>query len=132
MVWKNGIQWVHRDGVETRVEVVEQSQTVLLQMCCPEKTAMACVELRSSLVSMILNCLQELCPAVDTKESLIDCFHLCEHQHGGTKELITYEITDIAKAVQEGKSFEPDPTGQKAVDLEAALYFEPYLGFSMT
>ena len=128
VVWKNGIQWVNRDGVGTRVEVVEQSQTVLLQMCCPEKTAMACVELRSSLVSMILNCLQEFCPAVDTRESLIDPSHLCQHQLGSTKELITYEIADIANAVQEGKSFEPDMIGRKAVNLETALYFEPYLG----
>ena len=128
VVWKNGIQWVNRDGVETRVEVVEQSQTVLLQMCCPDKQAMACVELRSSLVFMILNCLRELCPAVDTRESLIDLSHLCQHQLGSTRDLITYEITDIANAVQEGKSFEPDPTGRKAFDLEAALYFEPYFG----
>ena len=126
-VWKNGIQWCDRDDVQTRVEVVEQNQTVLLLMCCPEKRAMACVKLRSSLVHMILTCQKELCPAVDTNEFLIDPSHLSHHQLGSTKELTTYSMADVAKAVQEGEPCALDRTGKNSLDLEIALHFEPYL-----
>ena len=127
-VWKNGIQWHDRDDVQTRVEVVEQNQTVLLLMCCPEKRAVACVKLRSSLVRTILNCRKELCPAVDTNEFLIDSSHLSHHQLGSTKELTTYSMADVIKAVQEGKPCALDQTGKNSLDLEIALHFEPYLG----
>ena len=127
-VWKNGIQWRDRDDVHSRVEVVEQSQTVLLLMCCPEKRAMACVKLRSSLVRTILNCWKELCPAVDTNEFLIDPSHLSQHQLGSTRELTTYSMADVTKAVQDGKPCALDQTGKNSLDLDIALHFEPYLG----
>ena len=127
-VWKNGIQWRDRDDVHSRVEVVEQSQTVLLLMCCPEKQAVACVKLRSSLLRRILNCQKELCPAVDTKEFLIDPSHLSQHQLGSTKELTTYSMADVVKAVQEGKPCALDQTGKNSLDLDSALHFESYLG----
>ena len=127
-VWKNGIQWRDRNDVQTRVEVIEQNQTVLLLMCCPEKRAMACVKLRSSLVRIILNCRKELCPVVDTNEFLIDSSHLSHHQLGGTKELTAYSMADVAKAVQEGEPCALDRTGKNSLDLEIALHFEPYLG----
>ena len=129
-VWKNGIQWRDRDGVQTRVEVVEQNQTVLLLMCCPEKRAMPCVKLRSSLVRTILSCQKELCPAVDTNEFLIDPSHLSQHQLGSTRELTTYSMADVTKAVQDGKPCALDRTGKNSLDLEIALHFELYLGMS--
>ena len=89
---------------------------------------MACVKLRSSLVHTILNCQKELCPAVDTDECLIDPSNLSQHQLGSTKELSTYSMADVVKAIQEDKPCALDQTGQKSLDLEIALHFEPYLG----
>ena len=127
-IWKNGIQWRDRDDVQTRVEVVEQNQTVFLSVCYPEKRAMACVKLRSSLIAMILKCIKEQCPAVSTSEFLIDPSHLSQHQLSSTKKLTTYSMTDVVKAVQEGKPCALDRTGEKSLDLESALHFEPYHG----
>ena len=120
-VWKNGIQWRDWDDVHSKVEVVEQNQTVLLLMCCPKEQAMACVKLRSSLVHMILNCRKELCPAVETNEFLIDPSHLSQHQLVSTREPTTYSMADIAKAVQECKPCALDRTGKKSLDLQNAL-----------
>ena len=89
---------------------------------------MACVKLRSSLVHTILNCQNELCPAVDTNEFLIDPSHLSQHQLGSTRELTTYSMADVAKAVQGCKPCAVDRTGKNSLDLEIALHFEPYLG----
>ena len=127
-IWKNGIQWRDRDDVHTRVDVVKQSRTVLLLMSCPERRAVACVKLRSSLVRTILNCLKELCPVVDTIESLIDPSHFSQHQLGSTRDLTTYRMADVVKAVQERKPCALDQCGRKTIDLEIALYFEPYHG----
>ena len=127
-VWKNGIEWRDRNDTYIRIEVVEQNQTVLLLMCCPEKRAMACVKLRSSLVRTILNCRKELCPTVDTNEFLIDPSNLSQHQLGSTKELTTYSMADVVKAIQEGEPCALDRTGKNSLDLDIALHFEPYLG----
>ena len=127
-VWKNGIEWRDRNDTYIRIEVVEQNQTVLLLMCCPEKRGMACVKLRSSLVRTILNCRKELCPTVDTNEFLIDPSNLSQHQLGSTKELTTYSMADVVKAIQEGEPCALDRTGKNSLDLDIALHFEPYLG----
>ena len=127
-VWKNGIEWRDRNDTYIRIEVVEQNQTVLLLMCCPEKRAMACVKLRSSLVRTILKCRKELCPTVDTNEFLIDPSNLSQHQLGSTKELTTYSMADVVKAIQEGEPCALDRTGKNSLDLDIALHFEPYLG----
>ena len=71
-IWKNGIQWLDQDGVETIVEVSEHNKLVLLLMSCPQGEEMACVRLRSSLISKILETKKELCPGISTTELLID------------------------------------------------------------
>ena len=38
-MWKNGIYWDNKDGIETLVEIVEQSKTVIVLMQCSEITA---------------------------------------------------------------------------------------------
>ena len=37
-------------------------------------------------------------------------------------------MSDVAKTVQEGKPCALDRTGKNTLDLESALYFEPYIG----
>ena len=71
-IWKNGIQWLDQDGVETIVEVSEHNKLVLLLMSCPQGEEMACIRLRSSLISKILETKKELCPGISTTELLID------------------------------------------------------------
>ena len=71
-IWKNGIQWLDQDGVETIVEVSEHNKLVLLLMSCPQGEEMACVRLCSSLISKILETKKELCPGISTTELLID------------------------------------------------------------
>ena len=82
----------------------------------------------SSLIHTILNCLKELCPVVDAIESLIDPSYFSQHQLGNTRELTTYSMADVVKAVQERKPCALDQSGRKTIDLENGLYFEPYHG----
>ena len=128
-IWKNGIQWLDQDGVETIVEVSEQNRVVLLLMSCSEGEEMACVQLRSSLISMVLEAREELCPGISTTELLIDPSNLSTYPLPSSSELTLYSMADqVVKAVRECKPFILDTTGRKKLKLEKALYFEPYHG----
>ena len=127
--WKNGIQWLDQDGVETILEVSEQNKLVLLLMMCPEGEEMASVELRSSLISKILEAKEELCPGISTTELLIDPSNLFSYPLPSSSELTLYTIADqVVKAVREHKQFAVDVTGRRKMKLVDALHFEPYLG----
>ena len=127
-IWKNGIQWLDQDGVETIVEVSEQNKLVVLMMSCPEGDELACVRLRSSLISKILGIKEELCPGICTTELLIGPSNLSSYPLPSSNELTLYTIDQVVKAVREGKQFVVDITGRKRIKLVNALHFEPYLG----
>jgi len=128
-VWKNGIQWLDQDGVETIVEVSEQNKLLLLLMSCPEGEEMACVRLRSSLISKLLETKEELCPRISTTELLIDPSNLSSYPLPNSSELTLYRMDDqVFKAVQDHKQFAIDTTGRRRIKLVKALHFEPYHG----
>ena len=128
-IWKNGIQWLDQDGVETIVEVSEQNKLVLLLMLCPEGEEIACVQVRSSLVSKILELKEELCPGISTTELLIDPSNLFNYPLPSSSELTLYTMADqLVKVVREHKQFAVDITGRRKIKLVDALHFEPYLG----
>ena len=128
-IWKNGIQWLDQDGVETIVEVSEQNKLVLLLMLCPEGEEMVCVQLRSSLISKILEAKEELCPGTPTTELLIDPSNLSSYPLPSSSELTLYTMTDqVVKAVREHKQFAVDIAGRRRMKLVDALHVEPYLG----
>jgi len=100
---KIGIQWLDQDGVETIVEVSEQNRVVLLLMSCPVGEEMACVRLRSSLISKVLETKEELCPGITTTELLIDPSNLSSYPLPSSSELTLYRVADevvrVVKAV---------------------------------
>ena len=128
-VWKNGIQWLDQDGVETIVEVSEQNKLVLLLMSCPKGGEMACVRLRSSLISKLLETKEEFCPRISTTELLIDPSNLSSYPLPSSSELTLYRMDDqVVKAVQECRQFAIDTTGRRRMKLVKGLHFEPYHG----
>ena len=128
-VWKNGIQWLDQDGVETIVEVSEQNKMVLLLMSCPEGEEMACIRLRSSLISKLLETKEEFCPRISTTELLIDPSNLFSYPLPSSSELTLYRMDDqVVKAVQECRQYAIDTTGRRRMKLVKALHFEAYHG----
>ena len=99
-IWKNGIQWRDRDGVKTIAEVSEQNKLVLLLMLSSEGEEMACVQLRPSHISKILDTKEELCPGISTTELLIDPSNLSSYPLPSSSELTLYTMADqVVKAV---------------------------------
>ena len=127
-IWKNGIQWLSFNGVETIVEVSEQNKLVLILMSCPKGEEMECVHQRSSLVSKVLETKEEFCSAISTTELLIDPSNLSNFPLPSSSELTLYRMSDVANTVRECKSFVIDTTGRKMMNVSTALHFEPYYG----
>jgi GTPase SAR1 family protein len=70
-VWKNGIYWGNRDGVEVLAEVVEQNKAVVLLFRSCEVTPES-LQLRSKVIQKALKAASEFCPKVKTVESFVD------------------------------------------------------------
>ena len=114
-VWKNGISWLCRKGVATTVEVIEQNTVVSLTISCLTNKEMECVEHRSQVINSILAAKEELCRAVAVDESFIDSN---THQ--------PFSICELAEAILENESILVSQRGQKMVEIDQLLYFEPY------
>ena len=98
-------------------------------MSCPQGEEMACVQLRSSLISKVLETKEELCPGISTTELLIDPSNLSSYPLPNSSELTLYTMADqVVNAVRECKQFIIDITGRKNLKLVNALHFEPYHG----
>ena len=114
-VWKNGISWLSRKGVETTVEVIKQNTVVSLAISCLKDQEMECVEHRSQVINFILDAKEELCCVVTMDESFIDS---STHQ--------PFTICELAEAILENESILVSQPGQKMVEIDQLLYFEPY------
>ena len=114
-VWKNGISWLSRKGVETTVEVIEQNTAVSLVIGCLKDKEMECVEHRSQVIKSILEAKKEVCPAVAMDEFFIDSN---SHQ--------AFSICELAETILENESVVVSQPGQKMVEIDQLLYFEPY------
>ena len=127
-VWKNGICWLSRKLVETTVEVIEQNTTVSLTISCHTGREMECVEHRSRVIKCILEAKKELCPAVTMKESLIHPNCLTIPVTGSFLQL--FSLSELVEALLENESGLVSQPGQKGVEINQLLYFEPYTCFS--
>ena len=75
-MWKNGICWLSRNGIETTVEENKQNSTYTVTMQCLSGQELECTQYRSQVVEVyMLDAKGELCPTVSVRESLVhpDC-----------------------------------------------------------
>ena len=127
-VWKNGICWLSRKLVVTAVEVLEQNTAVFMTISCHTGREMKCVEHRSQVIKCILEAKEELCPAVTMKESLIHPNCLATPVSGTSLQL--FSISELVEALLENESGLVSQPGERGVDIDQLLYFEPYTCFS--
>ena len=128
-VWKSGIHWQNRDGVETVVEVIEHSQAVLVMMHCLEcKTRLSvelnCIHLRSLIIQKVRDAKEEFCPRLFTTESFIHPNDL-QYPPKPCKDITLFSIGSIAKSVVGSKPFIISDTGQD-ISTQQLLCFDSY------
>ena len=132
-VWKNGIQWFSRAcGIETIVEVREQTKLVAILMRCPDKAEIECAKLRSSVIEKVLSVQNEFCPAVTPMAECLIHPNDVQYPLPSTQELKLFSHKGIAQLVianpEENEHFVIQNSPNSAIDTQKLLSFEPYLG----
>ena len=122
-IWKNGIQWCTRTGVEVLLEVVEQNTAVLLLLRCVKDQEMEGVKLRSEVIRKVLDTKEQFCPNAETSEYLLPpCSvypDVSNHDH-------MIHVSEIAQAISNGEPCIIDSKYQP-LPLRTLLFFDSYL-----
>ena len=127
-VWKHGIAWKNRYGIESVVEVGLQRQWVSVMMWCPKGTEFKCIQLRSEVTRKIRKAKDEFCPAVKVSELFIHPSNV-KFPFAVTSNMKEYTIREVASTLATGEPCVMDRLGQCPLPVEQLLFFEPYFGF---
>ena len=117
--WKNGLYWLNGYGVGVLVEIVDESQCVLVLMSCEEGYNM--VELRREVIGKVLSVYKESCPSLEVKELVIDPKELNYHPVNTPRERTVYSARDVMLAIDEGRPFTVSDTGIKRREVKSIL-----------
>ena len=126
-IWRNGILWGSREGVQALVEIRDppQNKEVVVMLRCWSGQEMECARLRSTIIQMVLGAKEKLCPKVPMKEFLLRPSQVREYplRSPAVQDLIS--IRKVSKAVVAGShgvvglNIEP-------VNLKELILVEPY------
>ena len=110
--WRNGLHWFDGHGIGVLVEIVDNSQCVLVLMSCEEGYSdnMACI--RRKVISEIVNIYKESCPSLKVEELVIDPEEL-SYPVKTPRERTVYSVHSILSAIVEGRSFIVTTNGHK-------------------
>ena len=111
--WKNGLNWFNGHGVEVLVEIVDESQCVLVLMSCKKGYNM--VELRREVIGEVMSVYKESCPSLEVKELVIDPKEL-DYPVNTPRERTVYSVNAILAAIDEGRPFLVTNKGEKALN----------------
>ena len=100
--WKNGLCWFDGHGVGVLVEIVDESQCVLVLMSCEEGYNM--VELRREVIGEVMSAYKESCPSLEVKELVIDPKEL-DYPVNTPRERTVYSAKAILTAIQRKQPF---------------------------
>ena len=127
-VWKNGIHWQNREGVEAVIEVVEQMSAVVVMIGCKKDTELAGVRLRSEIIKTVFQVKEEHSKVVTTTRKFIHPKELKSYPLRKTTQLLTFSMHELSCAIAEDKSHVTTKQGTELqnISIRDLLYFEPY------
>ena len=133
-LWKNGIFWGNRFGVEILVEVLPNNKAVVVLMRLMNSAyTTEAVNLRSGVISTVLQCAQQFCPQLDITDSLINSVESQNYPLISLSDLTHFTIQDVAKATIETSHEQPvyvvSSTGATTPFYDLIM-FEPYAELS--
>ena len=110
--WSNGLHWFNGHGVGSLVEIVDESQCVLVMMSCEEGYSDNMVSLRRDVIGEVMSVYKESCPSLEVKELVIDPKELA-YPVNTPRERTVYDVCDLLSAIMEGRPFLVSDKGQK-------------------
>ena len=123
-IWKNGIHWLDTDGVETVVELVDNSQCVVLLMSCKQGLEHNMIERRNEVISEILSLQKLICCRLEIEEFAIDPDDL-EYPIIKPSERTLYNMKLVSSCIIHQKPCVLDSKGHKHRLVQELLPFEP-------
>jgi len=127
-VWKYGICWWHPDGIETVVEVPQQSKKFVVVMRCLNRSEVKFIKHRSSVIEQILSIQKTFCPEVNVKELVIHT-HYPHQQHYPLEVAAEISMTDVALSiVNKHPNVISSCQEHRFLKLNDLIFFEPYQG----
>ena len=124
--WKNGLYWSNGHGVESLVEIVDESQCVLVMMSCEEGYSDSMVSLRRDVIKEVMSVCKESCCSLEVKESNIDPKELA-YPVNTLRERTVYSVKDILSAIVKKEQFLVMSDGTKGKKVKEILPDESLL-----
>uniref|UniRef100_A0A1X7TVV6 Uncharacterized protein n=1 Tax=Amphimedon queenslandica TaxID=400682 RepID=A0A1X7TVV6_AMPQE len=102
--WKNGLYWFNGHGVGSLVEIVDESQCVLVMMSCEKGYSDNMVSLRRDVIGEVMSVYKESCSSLEVKELVIDPKELA-YPVTTPRERTVYSVKAVLSAVVEKRPF---------------------------
>ena len=102
--WKNGLYWSNGHGVGSLVEIVDESQCVLVMMSCEKGYSDNMVSLRRKVIGEVMSVYKESCPSLEVKELVIDPKELA-YPVNTPRERTVYSVKAVLSAVVKQRPF---------------------------
>uniref|UniRef100_A0A1X7TWC2 Death domain-containing protein n=1 Tax=Amphimedon queenslandica TaxID=400682 RepID=A0A1X7TWC2_AMPQE len=122
--WKNGLYWSNSHGVGSLVEIVDESQCVLVLMSCEKGYSGNMVSLRRDVIGEVMSVYKETCPSLEVKELVIDPKELA-YPVNTPRERTVYSIKAVLSALIEYRAQHRGPflvtIGSKHTELKEIL-----------
>ena len=118
--WKNGLYWFNGHGVGSLVEIVDESQCVLVMMSCEKGYSDNMVSLRRDVIREVMSVYKESCPSLEVKELVIDPKEL-SYPVNTPRERTVYSVKDILSAIDKREEFLVKSDGTKCEKVKEIL-----------
>ena len=97
--WNDGIHWFNGNGIGTLVELVDESQCVLVLMSCEVEYESEMVSLRKYVITEVLKLQEESCPSLKLSDFIINPQDLTYPIDKPTQKMSVYNVKDIIISV---------------------------------
>lgn len=127
-VWKSGILWSNKQGIDTLVDVIEHSRVLVLMKCNRNlKDHVFCLQHRSSLLKAIRLIKQETSCAVQIKEFFVEpqYIHVCYPLKADYHHLLI-TMDEVLESVSKNFDYVIS-NGQHRVCIGEILFFDPFV-----
>ena len=118
--WKNGLYWFDGRGVGVLVEIVDESQCVLVLMSCEEGYSDNMVRLRRQVIGEVVNVYKKSCSSLDVEELVIDPEKL-SYPLKMPRKKIGYGAKKLMSEISNKQDYWVDETGTKQRKLKSIL-----------
>ena len=110
--WSNGLHWFNGYGVESLVEIVDESQCVLVMMSCEKGYSDNMVSLRRKVIREVMSVYKNSCPSLKVKKLVIDPEELA-YPMNTPRERTLYDVSNLLSAIMEKRPFLVSNKGHK-------------------